>query len=134
MEVGNCFLPEQPGNPTVPVCHVRGLRRFGTDELIFILSCLVALLFLHLPMEDLDSNVPVPTFLFKGRPSAFHAFLVGLTGASCGITCSMHLRERSPKASRIFRCFGRGAMAATVGIFLWVAAPSGFSCLASCVH
>lgn len=94
------------------------------DEFIFIISGIVALLFLYLPMEYIDGN-PAPTLIFKGQPYTFHAFIVCVLGTSCGSRCSMYLHDRNPKAARIFRYFGCWAMLGSVVVFLWAAAPAG---------
>lgn len=120
MEGKVCSVPDDQ-----PESH-KLLLRLCSNEFIFIISGIIALLFMNLPMEYVDGN-PAPTFIFKGQPYTFHAFLVCVTGAFCGSVCSMHLHDTNPKAARIFRRFRSGATLSALVIFLWTAAPAAFN-------
>lgn len=99
--------------------------RIYLDEVIFTVSCISALLLLQLPMEYIDEK-PVPTVIFKGHPSIFHAFLICLMGSCFGSVCSIHLRERKPKVARFYYLFGVASMVLSFAIFLWVVVPASF--------
>lgn len=53
-----------------------------------------------LPQENIDGN-PVPTVIFKGHPSIFHAFVISVVFAFTGSFCSLMI-DKKPKVSRFF--------------------------------
>jgi hypothetical protein len=134
MEGKVCSVPAQAADSNRDRVRpsIHKLVRVWYDEIVYTISTFVAVFFLQLPMEDIDGN-PAPTIIFKGQPYTFHAFLVSVAGTCCGFNCCMYFRDRNPKAASIFRRLGSGAMLASVVVFLWAAAPAGFTWLASLV-
>ncbi|KAJ6885189.1 hypothetical protein NC652_032014 [Populus alba x Populus x berolinensis] len=53
-----------------------------------------------LPQENIDGN-PVPTVIFKGHASIFHAFVISVIFAFTGSFCSLMI-DKKPKVSRFF--------------------------------
>ncbi|EEF28897.1 conserved hypothetical protein [Ricinus communis] len=91
------------------------------DEVIFTVSCLTTIAILYLPMEYIAEK-PVPSVIFHGHPSMFHAFLICLMGSCFGSVCSIHLRERSPKVGKFYHFFGVLSMVFSLAVFLFAAA------------
>ncbi|KAG6751212.1 hypothetical protein POTOM_045731 [Populus tomentosa] len=56
-----------------------------------------------LPQENIDGN-PVPTVIFKGHASIFHAFVISVIFAFTGSFCSLMI-DKKPKivSSGVFR-------------------------------
>lgn len=69
------------------------------QEMIFGFAFLAAFGILQLPNEKIEGN-PVPTILFKNKPSFFHAFLLSLNFAFTGAVITISLREKYPKIAR----------------------------------
>ncbi|GFY86835.1 hypothetical protein Acr_05g0004740 [Actinidia rufa] len=95
------------------------------EELVFGLSYLMAISLWQVPMEYIDGN-PVPAVVFHGKPTMFHAFVVGLCLSFSGSIGALELRKRSPKVAAYYKVFAIGAMAVTVAVLLWAAVPAAF--------
>ncbi|KAJ9147458.1 hypothetical protein P3X46_029620 [Hevea brasiliensis] len=109
--------------------NYKGLRSH-LDEVIFTVSCLTAIVILHLPMDYIDGK-PVPAVVFHGHPHIFHAFLVCLMGSCYGSVCSMYLRERKPKIAKFYYFFALVSSVLALAIFFWAAVPASLLWLAS---
>ncbi|GMH15242.1 hypothetical protein Nepgr_017083 [Nepenthes gracilis] len=75
---------------------------------------------LQLPFELID-GYPVPTVIFKGRPSYFHAFVVLLM---CTFSCSLItflVRQLRPKLAGYCRLITLFSLIAAVAIFCGLA-------------
>lgn len=93
------------------------------EEIIFGMAFLTVFGFLQLPLEDVGGN-PVPTILFKDKPSFFHAFLLSLTFAFTGAGITITLREKHPKIARLSRCLAIASTVSAAGILTWLVLPS----------
>nr|DAD31581.1 TPA_asm: hypothetical protein HUJ06_010432 [Nelumbo nucifera] len=109
--------------------------RTRPEELICALSFMTVVSLIQLPYEYIDGN-PIPTIIFGGQPSTFHAFLLSLVFSFSGAACTMMLREDYPKAARYCRRFGIAAFFVAVLIFLWAALPDAVRLFSSltCTH
>ncbi|XAR65515.1 hypothetical protein NMG60_11009661 [Bertholletia excelsa] len=94
------------------------------EEIIFIVAFFSAFSLLNLPYAKIDGN-PVPTVVFKDRPSFFHAFLLSLNFAFSGAVTTISLRGRHPNIARYSRRLAVGSAATAIGILAWLGLPSG---------
>ncbi|KAH7841790.1 hypothetical protein Vadar_034408 [Vaccinium darrowii] len=85
------------------------------EELIFGTAFLTVFGILQLPLEDVGGN-PVPTVLFKDKPSFFHAFLLSLNFAFTGAGITIFLREGYPKIARHSRRLAIAFIVTAAGI------------------
>ncbi|GMH15238.1 hypothetical protein Nepgr_017079 [Nepenthes gracilis] len=111
--------------------HPQGYRVEKTASMVAFLSIFCML---QLPRELIDGE-PVPTVIFKGRPSYFHAFvLLLLCTFSCGFIAIL-LRPLHPKVAGYCRCVTLFSLIAAVAIFcgLAIVNPPPFSSLSPCL-
>nr|DAD35148.1 TPA_asm: hypothetical protein HUJ06_005788 [Nelumbo nucifera] len=116
-----------PVRNVVPVPHEVRTR---PEELIYALSFMIVISLIQLPYEYIDGN-PIPTVIFKGQPTTFHAFILSLVFSFSGSACAMMLREHYPKAAGYCRRFGLFAFSLAFSVFLWAAIPDAFRLLSS---
>ncbi|KAI4314031.1 hypothetical protein L6164_026974 [Bauhinia variegata] len=86
-------------------------------ESILGLSLTAITMLLQLPYEKIDDN-PVPTVIFKGRPTTFQAFLLCIIFAFFGAT---HAITRSNKGTSAKFCgyYAMVSMASALAILSW---------------
>lgn len=100
------------------------------EEIIFWVSFVIAVGLLKLPYEEIGGN-PVPTIIFKDKPSFFHTFLLCLNFAFTGTVMTIYLRLGYPKVARQSRCLTIASIATAGGILVWLVVPSCFPVVAS---
>ncbi|KAH7554374.1 hypothetical protein ACOSP7_028367 [Xanthoceras sorbifolium] len=111
----------------LPVTNTREhecLRVVKLDELIFHASCVMVMLLLLLPMKNVNGK-PVPTVVFDGLPSIFHAYLVCLMGACYASVCSIYTRDIKPKIAWFYSAFALAFMALSLVLLFLAAALAG---------
>ncbi|KAJ1412060.1 hypothetical protein SESBI_20700 [Sesbania bispinosa] len=80
--------------------------------------CFTAInILLQLPYEYIDKN-PVPTVIFKGRPTTFHAFLICIIFAFSGATNALVAYNKSGFA-RFCGYYSMVSMASALAILFW---------------
>ncbi|KAJ4975002.1 hypothetical protein NE237_008176 [Protea cynaroides] len=114
-----CLLPVTV-NKALP-----SVMRERPEEVVFALCYMTLLTLIQLPFEKIG-GYRVPTFLFKGKPSIYHAFFVSLMFAfSCSASC-MTGREEYTKAVSFCRRLAIISILVSAVILMWVAALAGF--------
>ncbi|XAR65338.1 hypothetical protein NMG60_11009427 [Bertholletia excelsa] len=116
---------------TNPLSQTRRASIFSAyppEETIFGGAFLTAFSLLQLPYERINGN-PVPTVIFKDKPSFFHAFLLALNVAFSSAVITMSLRDICPRLTRHSRRLSIVSMATAVGIVGWLVLASSFSLL-----
>ncbi|XAR51600.1 hypothetical protein NMG60_11006272 [Bertholletia excelsa] len=103
----------------------RSWRQAPPEEIVLGLSYLMGTSLFQLPMENINGN-PVPTVIFGGRPTIFHAFVIGICASVCGAVGAFELRRRDPKLAGYYRRFAVGAMALTLSVLLGAALTDAF--------
>ena len=102
-------------------------------KLILGVSVAATLVLVQLPYQKVDGR-PVPTILFKNRPSLFQSYILSLNFSIFGSFLAISLRERHPRLARC--CLLLAAVSITVGIailaWLMVLDPVPFN-LATCL-
>jgi len=93
------------------------------EELIFGIAFAAVFGILQLPLEDVGGN-PVPTVLFKDKPSFFQAFLICLTSAFTSAVITIFLRQGYPKIARHSRRLAIASTLTAAGILAWLIVPS----------
>lgn len=96
--------------------------KYSAEEIISAASFVAVFSLLQLPFERVDGS-PVPTIIFKDRPSLFHAFVLGLNFAFCGGVITISLRQIYPKIADVSRYLSILSMLVAVGIFFSLALP-----------
>lgn len=86
-------------------------------ESILGLCFTVITILIQLPYEYIDKN-PVPTVIFKDRPTTFHAFLICIIFAFSGATSALLAYNKSGLA-RFFGYYSMAAMTSALAILLW---------------
>ncbi|KAK7307006.1 hypothetical protein VNO77_39685 [Canavalia gladiata] len=88
-----------------------------------ILECVLGLCFtvitilFQLPYEYINEN-PVPTIIFKGHPTTFHAFIICIIFALSGATNALVVSNKS-RFSIFCGYYAMASMASAFGILLW---------------
>ena len=99
------------------------LPPFASIPLYTILECILGLCFtvitilLQLPYEYIDEN-PVPTIIFKGRPTTFQAFVVCIIFAFSGATNAI-VASNKPRFARFCGYYAMASMASALVILWW---------------
>ena len=70
-----------------------------------------------LPSEQIDGN-PVPTIIFKGHPSIFHAFLVSVSFAFNGAFTALMMESQS-KIARFCGYYSIASMASAISVLMF---------------
>ncbi|KAI4357939.1 hypothetical protein L6164_001854 [Bauhinia variegata] len=97
--------------------------RLGRIPHYTILECILGLCFtvitllLQLPYEYIDGN-PVPTVIFKGRPTTFHAFIISIVLAFSGATNAIITSNQSTFA-KFCGYYAMASMASALAILSW---------------
>ncbi|KAJ4830090.1 hypothetical protein Tsubulata_050353 [Turnera subulata] len=66
----------------------------AVTKLILWVSCWTPVILRSLPLEYIDGN-PVPTVVFKGHPSIFHAFVISIILAFTGSFFALRIGYQS---------------------------------------
>lgn len=89
-----------------------------------ILHCILCFSFktvtliLLFPFEQVNGN-PVPTIIFKGHPSTFHAFLISVVMAFSGAFNALMLATNKPKIAKFCSHYSMAFMASAVVLLIW---------------
>ncbi|KAK9279967.1 hypothetical protein L1049_013651 [Liquidambar formosana] len=86
-------------------------------ESILFVSFTTATILILLPYEYIDGN-PVPTVIFKGLPSIFHAFVISIMFAFSG-ACNALLIPNKPSIVRFCRYYSLASMASAIALLVW---------------
>ena len=93
-------------------------------ESILFICFATANILVALPFEQVESN-RVPTVVFKGLPSAFHAFVISLIFAFNGAFCGLIIHNYQPKIVRIFSYHSIVSMASAICILVFAIFQDG---------
>ncbi|GMN38913.1 hypothetical protein TIFTF001_008151 [Ficus carica] len=95
------------------------------EKLILWISVATVLVLSQLPYQKIDGN-PVPTIIFKNRPSSFHAFILSLNFSFFGSFMTGPLRRRYPRLARCCLLLAVVSMTVGVAILAWLMVPLFF--------
>lgn len=83
---------------------------------VCISSLIIGSILMLIPYESIDGN-PVPTIIFKGLPSEFHAFVMLIIFAFAASYCAI-LMNTKVKFARFCRYYSMISMASAFAIFI----------------
>lgn len=100
----------------------------STNLMYCILCCSfkTVTLILLFPYEQVNGN-PVPTVIFKGLPSTFHAFLLSTVMAFSGAFNALMLSANKPKIARFCSYYSMAFMASAVVLLIWAVYQTVFN-------
>ena len=81
-------------------------------------------LFMLLPHEQVDGS-PVPTLVFKDRPTAYHAFLISIMLSFTGAFSAFLIQHR-PRIERFCKAYAMTSMVSAIAILLYATDLWGF--------
>ncbi|KAJ9709475.1 hypothetical protein PVL29_001113 [Vitis rotundifolia] len=84
---------------------------------VLFISFTVAGFLMVLPSEQIDGN-PVPTIIFKGHPSLFHAFLISVSFAFNGAFTALMMENQS-KFARFCGYYSIASMASAISVLMF---------------
>lgn len=86
------------------------------EYIVCISSLIIGSILMLVPYETIDGN-PIPTIIFKGLPSEFHAFVVFIIFAFAASYCAI-LMDSKVKFARFCRYYSMFSMASAFAIFI----------------
>ncbi|KAI7980534.1 hypothetical protein LOK49_Contig138G00004 [Camellia lanceoleosa] len=126
-----CSTPDIPNTYSMKNMHKISITVPPLEEMIFGVVYVTGCGFTQfVPYEEIEGN-PVPTVIFKDKPSFYHAFLLTLTFAFTASVVTILLRHRYPKIATRCRVLAFASTAIALGIVLWLVLPTSFGLMAS---
>ncbi|KAI8011687.1 hypothetical protein LOK49_LG06G01098 [Camellia lanceoleosa] len=87
-------------------------------ESILITSFAIVTVFTILPCEYIDGS-PIPTLIFRGRPSTFHAFVAFLVFAFSSSLNALLIHNKSLILAKFCQCISIASMISALSLLLW---------------
>jgi len=95
----------------------------SVEEIVLGVAFIGVFGLVQLPYDKIDGN-PVPTIIFKSKPTFFHAFVLSLNFAFTAAVLTMSLRDVYPRVASYCRQLAILSIGTAGGILMYLLLPS----------